>query len=66
MFRMEAISDLFGTLFEVWKEMFLAFFSIIPKAISFVLWIAVAAIILPCVYIAHEIYPKWSEWGDGF
>ena len=53
-------------LFNVWKEMLLAFWSVIPKAISVFLWVLSAIIILPCVFIAGNIYPKWVEWGEDF
>lgn len=45
-------------------EIFSAFWSIIPKAFMFLLWVLLAIVILPCVYIAAEIYPKWVEWGE--
>lgn len=36
------------------------------KAISIILWVAVGAIILPCVFVAGHIFPKWTEWGEKF
>jgi hypothetical protein len=36
------------------------------KAVSVTLWAATAVIILPCVFVAGTIYPKWVEWGEGF
>lgn len=62
----EALSSLFGTLWEIWKEMASAIFDIIPAAIHFILWALAGIIILPCVFIAGNLYPKWMEWGEDF
>jgi hypothetical protein len=61
-----AIAELLSGLFNVWKEMLSVIFAFIPKAISFVLWIIVGIIVLPCVFIAGNIFPLWSDWGEGF
>jgi hypothetical protein len=60
----EAITNIFSTLFEVWKEMFSAFWDMIPKMLNFVLWILAGIIILPCVYVAGTLFPMWTEWGE--
>lgn len=60
------IGTIFGAIFGLIGEMLGAFFSVLPKAIMFVLWILSAIIILPCVYVAGEIYPTWVEWGEDF
>lgn len=36
------------------------------KAINFALWVIAASFILPCVFIASIIYPKWEKWGEDF
>jgi len=63
---METIGDFIGALFKVWLEMLGAFLAVLPKAIMFILWLVAAVFILPCVFIAGEIYPKWVEWGENF
>jgi hypothetical protein len=60
------IGDLFSGLFAVWAEMWGAFIGIAPKVFKFVIWILCGIIILPCVFIAGNIYPKWAEWGEKF
>ena len=60
------IETVFTTFFELIKEMFEAFFSILPKVISFSLWAIAALFILPCVFVANVMYPKWTEWGEDF
>ena len=63
---MEMFGDAIGALFKLWGEMFLAILAVLPKVIKITLWILSAAIILPCVFIAGTIYPKWVEWGEDF
>ena len=58
----EALMHVFNT----FKEMFLAFLGVLPKAISLFLWVISAVFILPCVFVAGHIYPKWVEWGEDF
>lgn len=36
------------------------------KVMLFCLWIIVAVFLLPCVFIANAVYPKWVEWGEDF
>lgn len=62
----EAIKMVFSTLWEVWKEMASAAWAIIPVAFHFFLWAISGIIILPCVFIAGELYPKWQKWGEDF
>ncbi len=38
----------------------------IKKGLHFVAWVISAAFILPCVFVAGVIYPKWEKWGEGF
>ena len=66
LFTMETVGEALKTLFSVWAEMIGAFFSVLPKLIKFVLWVASALIILPCVFVAGSIYPAWAKWGEDF
>ena len=40
--------------------------SAIFKGISFIIWLVLGILILPCVFVAGHIYPMWAEWGEGF
>jgi hypothetical protein len=40
--------------------------SVVIKVIHVTLWAASAVIILPCVFVAGTIFPKWVEWGEDF
>ncbi|MFA6601935.1 MAG: hypothetical protein WCT02_03725 [Candidatus Paceibacterota bacterium] len=61
---MALITEMAKALWEVWKEMFAIFMGIFPRAVSFVFWILCGIIIVPCIFIAGQIYPKWQEWGE--
>lgn len=63
---METASEMFGELLEVWKGIFEVIKEIVPKALKFVLWVLCGIIILPCVYIAGNLFPKWTDWGETF
>lgn len=60
------ISTLLSGFFAVISEMIGAFVEVAPKAISFSLWILVAVFVLPCVFVAGTLYPKWEKWGEDF
>ena len=62
----DMLTEFTSALFGVWKEMASAIWAVIPKALHFLLWILVGIIVLPCVYIAGELYPIWQKWGEGF
>ncbi|MFA6314897.1 MAG: hypothetical protein WC648_00820 [Candidatus Paceibacterota bacterium] len=61
---MEIISEIANGLSSVIKGVFGWFAKMAPKAISLLLWILTAVIILPCVFVAGELYPKWVKWGE--
>lgn len=61
---MELFGEIISALWKVWAEMFVAFFSSLPRIISFILWVLSAIVILPCVYVAGELFPKWVDWGE--
>ncbi len=63
---MSFIGEIFSLLWGVWKEMFKAFWSVFPKAVYLFIWFLGAIIILPCVFVAGNIYPAWVEWGEKF
>lgn len=60
------IETLFAALFDLVKEAFEAFIAVFPKIIKFVIWVIGAIFILPCVFVAGTIYPKWVEMGEEF
>jgi len=61
---METTSELGKHLWEIWTEMFKILFEFLLKAVVVLLWILCGVIILPCAFIAGNLYPKWTEWGD--
>lgn len=40
--------------------------SVVPKIVSFCLWVIAAVFILPCVFVAGALYPLWEKWGEDF
>ncbi len=58
--------NVISEIFEVLGEMLSAIWKVIPGAVSFILWVAAAFIILPAVFIAGTLYPAWVEWGEDF
>ena len=58
--------EILKELLDLWKEMFGSLMGVLPKAMSVALWGLVAIFILPCVFVAGHIYPKWIEWGEDF
>ena len=58
--------ELIESFFKLIFEMLGAFFSVLPKVISFILWIIVAIVILPCVFVAGNLYEPWIKWGEKF
>ena len=60
------VGEFFGLFIDLIKEMWEAFIGVAPKAISFFFWILAAVFILPCVFVAGTIYPKWEKWGEDF
>lgn len=63
---MEAMETIFKELFGVFSDMIGAFFAVLPKVLKFMVWVFLAIVILPCVFIAGNIYPWWTEWGEEF
>ncbi len=60
----ETIQEILKAIWDVWKAMFSALMEILPKILSFAFWAVCGVIILPCVFIAGSMYPKWVEWGE--
>ncbi|OHA16920.1 MAG: hypothetical protein A3C79_01155 [Candidatus Taylorbacteria bacterium RIFCSPHIGHO2_02_FULL_45_28] len=62
----ETFSGLFSVIWEICKEMASVFFGFIPMALHFIFWVLAGIVILPCVFVAGNLYPKWVEWGEDF
>ncbi len=60
------LTEALGLFFGLIKEIFEVFGVFLPKFISMFLWVLSAIIVLPCVFVASNIYPKWSKWGEDF
>lgn len=60
---MSLIWEMAKSLWEVWTEMFGVLMGALPRLLSLVLWILSGIIILPCVYVAGNLYPAWTDWG---
>ncbi len=61
---MEAITGLLQNLWSLWMEMIQVLFKFALKFFIFILWVLAGIIVLPCVFIAGTLYPKWTEWGE--
>lgn len=61
---MEAILGLLKDLWGVWTEMFVVIRDFVFQILMFILWAICGLIILPCVYVSGNLFPKWSEWGE--
>ncbi len=57
-----AITEILGL---IW-EMISAIGSAIPAVLKFLVWVLLAIIVLPCVFVAGHIYPWWVEFGEDF
>lgn len=60
------IEEIFSAIFSLLGEMFGALIAVLPKVIKFVVWVLLAIVVLPCVFVAGNIYPWWVEWGEEF
>lgn len=64
------VGEVFTAVWEVWTEIigtiFGAIWGAMPKVLSITGWVIAAVIVLPCVYVASHLYPKWVEWGEDF
>lgn len=58
------VSEIIGGVFTLLGTIFEAIAEFAPKIISFLLWCLLAILVLPCVFIAGNIYPLWVEWGE--
>lgn len=63
---MAIITEIVSGLWNLGREILEAALPIVKTAVSFILWVLLAIIILPCVYIAGNIYPLWEKWGENF
>ncbi len=66
----EAISTMLAEtgkiIFEAWMALLGALFELLGKILHFGLWAVSGALILPCVFVAGNLYPKWEKWGEKF
>ena len=58
----QIFSFIFETLAEIWKLLW----PMVTTAVSFILWVLAAVIIMPCIFVAGTIYPMWEKWGENF
>ncbi|MDE2038112.1 MAG: hypothetical protein KGI69_02725 [Patescibacteria group bacterium] len=63
---METVGDLLKGLVGIWVDMFFAILSVFPKFIKLVIWLLLALLILPCVFVAGTVFPAWEKWGEQF
>jgi hypothetical protein len=60
------IETLFVEMVKLIWEMLVSVFKVIPVVLKFIAWVLLAVIVLPCVFVAGNIYPWWVEWGEDF
>lgn len=60
------IETIFTSVFTLIGETVVAILSALPRILGFILWVTAAVIILPCVFVASQLYPLWAEWGEDF
>ena len=60
----EIFTEILGGLWGVWKAMFSDLIAFLPRVFSFVMWVLLAVLVLPCVFVAYHIYPIWTDWGE--
>ena len=61
---MESVGELLKGIWGVWSEIFGHIAEFVPKMVIFTLWFVCGLIILPCVFVAGTLFPKWSDWGE--
>ncbi len=61
---MEGIQGLFMDLWNIWVEMFKLVKAFLIRFTIFILCALCGIIVLPCVFVAGNLYPKWTEWGE--
>lgn len=57
---MEVISEIVDAMIELIQESI--GFSI--RFLNVLFWAIAGAFILPCVFIAGNVYPKWEKWAE--
>lgn len=63
---MGVLGEAFGPIWELLGAIKDELAEMLPKAFKFTLWVLSGIIILPCVYIAGNLYPKWVDWSEKF
>ena len=61
---MEIFDDIFKMLYGMISEVFSGLGEILPKVFSFIFWFLAGILILPCVFVSAQLYPKWQKWGE--
>jgi len=61
---MEAIQGLLVDLWNIWMEMLKLIGAFLLRFSIFLLWFICGIIVLPCVFVAGNFYPKWTDWGE--
>ncbi len=61
---MDAILELLKSFWALTAGLIGSLLALIPKAVILSLWVACGIIVLPCVYVAGILYPKWVDWGE--
>ncbi|MDE2041305.1 MAG: hypothetical protein KGI59_02905 [Patescibacteria group bacterium] len=60
----ELFTDIFSTIWSVWKSIWEGVSEVAPIVIKFVLWVLCGIFILPCVFVAGNLYEPWVKWGE--
>ena len=61
----EALSEMLAGLWEAGMEILAAIYEFLTETfIPFAFWTLIGILVLPCVYVAGNIYPQWVEWGE--
>ena len=61
---MTIFTEILSGIWGIVKSAFDMIVELAPRVISFCLWVLSGIIVLPCVFIAGTLYPKWVEWGE--
>ncbi len=60
------ITEVAKLIFSAWLAILSSLLVLIGKAVHFGLWMIAGVFIVPCVFIAGNLYPKWEKWGEKF
>lgn len=57
---MEVISEIVSSVIELIQETM----GLSIKFVNVLFWAIAGALILPCVFIAGNVYPMWEKWAE--